>query len=208
LYKQLGIVAEDDYAEYGVRVEIPSCHLRPFNKSPCRLVSEDLEVGPLNWFGTIIPEDHSDLVISAFRSNEDRWRSEKVSFSVLKSIYIKNGGCAQSDRMGKLSFLLFNDRVSKEKISTFMKNNSLLNLLPEYSWLKDDLDNLENIIPGLCSKGYMYVPHIAPIAASVRLGDNLESEINGMYIAGESAGIRGILGATVSGIIAANSACR
>jgi len=207
LYKQFGIVADDDWATYGIRLEMPANALREFNKSHCILYKDNLEIGPFNWAGTIIPEDHSDLVISAFRSNEDRWRSEKVSFSLLKSIYHQNDGCAQADRIGKLSFLLSNDRVSREKVSSFLNRHSLLSLLPEYSWLYDTLFEIEKIIPNICTKGYYHIPHISPMPAKIRLGDNLESEIENMFVAGEAAGIYGIMGAAVSGVIAANSAC-
>jgi uncharacterized FAD-dependent dehydrogenase len=124
LYDDLGIISSDDYAYYGVRLEVGTNCLRDFNKSNITLYDEDIEVGPLCWNGTIIQEDHSDLVISAFRSNEDRWRSDKVSFSLVKSMYFPDDGSVQADRIGKLSFVLFNDRVSKERVKVFMNKSS------------------------------------------------------------------------------------
>ncbi len=208
LYDDLGIISNDDWARYGVRIEMPAVYMKDFNKSHLTIEKEDLEVGPLSWHGTIIPEDHSDLVISAYRSNEDRWKSEKVTASLLKSIYFDDQGSVQTDRVGKLSFLLFNDRVSREKIRTFMSGKSQLNLIPEYNWLAKTLTELEDIFPNLCNKGYFHVPNIDPMAAKIRLGTNLESEIDGMYVAGESAGIRGIASAAIMGAICADSACK
>lgn len=209
LYNQYGLVEEDDWALYGARVELPANMLKYMNKSHCILNNnKDLtKIGPFNWNGTVIPEDHSDLVLSAFRSNEDRWKTEKVSFSLLKAMYYPEEGCAQSDRIGKLAFLLFNDRVSKEKVSSFLKNKSILSLLPEYEWLSSSLENIEEMIPGICAKGYLHVPHISPMASRIKIGDNLETELRRMYVAGESARIPGILGAAVSGAIAVNNAC-
>lgn len=208
LYKELGITVSDDVARYGVRVEISSQHMKDFNKSHCSLLKSDLEVGPFSWNGTVVPEDHADLVISAFRSNEERWKTDKVSFSVTSPKYFQEKGVYQADRLGKLAFLLFNDRVSKERIKLLMKNESQLCLLPEYLWVKDVLVKLENLIPNLVARGYFYVPNIIPLPSQINLGPNLESEIEGLFVAGESAGVIGIAAAAIMGCIAADSACR
>lgn len=208
LYDELGIISSDDHAKYGVRLEISAQHLKDFNGSHCTLTKENLELGPFCWKGTVIPEDHSDLVISAFRSNEDRWKSEKVSFSLLMKSFFKDDGSVQADRIGKLSFLLFNDRVSREKVKTFMSGNSLLNLVPEFNWLRDTMLELNELVPKICEKGYFHVPNISPMAAQIRLGTNLESEIDGMFVAGESAGVSGIVAAATMGTICADSACK
>ncbi|MDP2685242.1 MAG: hypothetical protein Q8P20_09495 [bacterium] len=208
LYDDLGIISSDDHAKYGVRVELPAQYLKDFNGSHCLLTKDNLELGPFCWNGTIIPEDHSDLVISAFRSNEERWKTDKVSFSILSKRFFKDEGSVQADRLGKLSFLLFNDRVSCEKVKTFMSGNSLLNLIPEFNWLKDTMLEINSIIPKVCDKGYFYIPNISPMPAQIRLGTNLESEIDGMFVAGESAGIKGIAAAAIMGTIAADGACK
>lgn len=208
LYKELGITVNDDIARYGVRVEISAQHMKEFNKSHCSFYRDDLEVGPLSWNGTVIPEDHADLVISAFRSNEERWKSDKVSFSVLSPRSFPENGSYQADRLGKLAFLLFNDRVSKERIKTLIKEDSQLNLLPEYSWLKDALGELDTLIPNLLNRGYFHVPDILPMASQINLGSNLESEVEGLYVCGESANIKGLLSAAITGCIAADSACK
>jgi uncharacterized FAD-dependent dehydrogenase len=208
LYKDLGISTNDDYANIGIRVEISAQYLKDFNKSHCTLTRDNLELGPFSWFGSVIPEDHADLVISNFRSNEDRWKTDKVSFSLLSSQYFKDKGCYQADRLGKLAFLLFNDRVSKEKIKLFIKGESQLCYLPEYNWLKQTLEELDKVIPGLLTRGYFYAPNILPLVSPVNLGSNLESEIENFYIAGESAGIKGIGAAALTGTIAADSACK
>ena len=208
LYDDLGIISNDDYAKYGVRIEVSAQYMKDFNGSHCKIFKDGLELGPLCWNGTVIPEDHSDLVISSFRSNEDRWKTDKVSFSLLGEKYFDNEGSVQADRIGKLSFLLFNDRVSREKIKIFLNKNSPLNLIPEYSWLGETLIGLNDIMPKLCEKGYFHVPNIDPMAAKIKLSDNLESEIDGMFVAGESAGIKGIAAAAIMGTICADSACK
>lgn len=208
LYDDLGIISNDDYAEYGVRIEVSAGVLANFNRSHMTMKGEDITIGPLCWNGSVIQEDHSDLVISAFRSNEDRWKSDKVSFSLLKSVYYHDQGSVQTDRIGKLVCLLVNDRVSREKVRVFMKGNSQLNLIPEFKWLKEEIEKLEDLCPNIIKKGYFHVPDINPKPAEIRIGPNLETEIEGMFVAGESAGIRGIAAAAIMGTIAADSACK
>jgi uncharacterized FAD-dependent dehydrogenase len=208
LYDDLGIVSNDDYAEYGVRIEVSSGVMAGFNRSHMTITGEDITIGPLCWNGSVIQEDHSDLVISAFRSNEDRWKSDKVSFSLLKSVYYHDEGSVQTDRIGKLVCLLVNDRVSREKVRVFMKGNSQLNLIPEFKWLKEEIERLEDLCPNIIKKGYFHVPDINPKPAEVLVGPNLETEIEGMFVAGESAGVKGIAAAAIMGTIAADSACK
>lgn len=208
LYKDLGMICDDNHAKFGVRIEIAAQYIKELNKSHCTISSEGLEVGPFSWNGTVIPEDHADLVISNFRSNEERWKSDKVSFSLIGSRLFEDKGCHQTDRLGKLAFLLFNDRVSRERVKMILTKKSELSLLPEYGWLPEAIEKLEKVIPNLSMRGYYYVPNILPMAASVRLGTNLESEVDGLFIAGESAGLRGILSAAITGCVAADSACK
>lgn len=205
LFNELGIKYENDFAYYGLRFEISGQYLKDFNKSHCTFTSSDLEVGPFSWNGTVIPEDHADLVISSFRSNEERWKTEKVSFNLTKKVSFPGQGVLQSDRLGKLVFLLFNDRVSKEKIKMIIKNQSQLNILPEFSWLKKDIELIDGIIPDLINKGNFHVPHLNPIPVKVELESDLQTQLSGLYLAGESAGVFGIMAAALSGIIAADS---
>jgi len=208
LYDDLGIISNDDYAEYGVRIETSAGLLAGFNKAHMTMKKGDMTIGPLSWNGSVIQEDHSDLVISAFRSNEDRWKSDKVLFSFLKSVYHYDQGSVQTDRIGKLAGILVNDRVSREKVSTFMRGNSQLNLVPEFDWLRSEFENLEDLIPGILKKGYFHVPDINPKPAEIKIGSNLETEVEGMFVAGEAAGIKGIAAAAIMGTIAIDSACK
>ena len=207
-YKELGLITDNNSAKYGVRIEIPAQYAKELNKSSCVLNRKDLEIGPFCWNGSVVPEDHADLVLSSFRSNEDRWETEKLSFSVLKSMPYENQGVAQTERIGKLTFLLYNDRVNKERIKSFMKGNSLISLLPEYYWLKQFINEFEELLPVLIDYGHIHLPHIYPMAASINLDHGLQSDLPGLFVAGESANISGILGAAVSGCIAANEACK
>lgn len=205
LFQQFGIVENNDYAEFGIRVEMSESSMKEFNHSHCSIVKDDLSIGPLSWGGTVIPEDHYDMVISSFRGNESRWKSNKVSFNLLSKQLFKDAGVDQASRIGQLTFILTNDRVAREKVSTLLSKKSKLSIMPEYNWLGDAIEQVSGFIPDLKTKSYFHFPTLTAQASKVRLGTNLSTDMEGLYVAGESARIPGILGAIVSGIIAGES---
>ena len=99
-------------------------------------------------------------------------------------------------------------RIGREKVRVILKNTSQLSVLPEYDWLVECLTELTDIIPSLPTKAYFHAPDILPMASQIRLGTNLESEVDNLFIAGESAGIRGIAAAAITGTVAMDSACK
>lgn len=204
VYKEFGLTMDDDVATYGVRCELPEENLKEFNHAHMSIFKDNLEIGPLSWNGTVIPEDHADVVISAFRSNEDRWKTDNVSFSVLSSRSFPKEGVYQMDRLSKLAFLLFNERVSREKIKLLYKKDNILNMIPEYQWIKDTITELEELMPGLIAYGSYHVPNILPLIPPILLGENLETEVDGLFAAGESCGLIGLLTAAMTGMVAAD----
>lgn len=205
LYKQFGIIKNNDIAKFGIRIEVDETVFKDFNNSTCSLINNDIEIGPFNWQGTIIPEDHIDMANSAFRSNENRWKTNKVSFCLIGNKKYSKAGFEQTDRLGKLTFVLTNDRISKEKISALFADKSKISVMCEYNWLKEEINKFAIIVPEIISKGYFHVPTIKPLVPKIKLKKDLESEIEGMYIAGESSGIMGIISAACTGIICADS---
>lgn len=208
LYKNLGIVENNDKAKFGVRLEISSSYMKDFAKSNCTITKDNIELGPLCWEGTVIPEDHGDLAISAFRSNENRWHTDKVSFNLIGDIDFPGQGCEQIDRLGQLTFVLTNDRIMKEKVSTFLNKKSTISIMKEYDWLHNAINGVSEFMPEILTKGNFHVPTIIPAAASINLSNTLESDVEGMYVVGESAGVHGILAAACLGLSAADSVCK
>ena len=208
LYASLGIIDNNDFARFGIRMEISSDYMKDFNKSNCSLIKDDLEIGPLSWFGTVIPEDHTDLAISSFRSNEMRWKTDKVSFNLIGNRNFPNNGFEQTDRLGKLVFILANDRVIKERISSILSDKSKISILPEYNWMKKTIMEFSSVIPEIITKGYFHVPTIIAMPPKINISKNLETEIDGMFVAGESAGVPGLLSAALMGLICADSVCK
>ena len=209
LFANFGIIDNNDIARFGIRIETSSTNMKEFNRSNCTITKGDgLELGPFSWYGTVIPEDHLDVAISAFRSNENRWKSDKVSFNLIGNRPFPGTGFEQTDRIGKLTFVLANDRIIKERVSTIIAGKSKISIIPEYEWLKETLTDLGNVIPEIMAKAYFHVPTINPLAPKINIGSNLETEVDGMFVVGESAGIHGILSAGITGVLAADAVCK
>lgn len=209
LYSSFGIIDNNDIARFGIRVETNSNIMKDFNRSNCTITKgDDLEIGPLSWYGTVIPEDHLDMAISAFRSNENRWKTDKVSFNLIGSRPFPSAGFEQTNRIGGLTFVLANDRIIKERVSSILNGKSKISIIPEYDWLKEVLTDFALVVPEIATKAYFHVPTITPMAPRINIGDNLETEVDGMFVAGESGGISGILSAGIMGIACADAVCK
>ncbi len=209
IFTKFGIVENNDYAKFGIKVEMNSGNMKEYNKSNCTLLKQnDLEIGPFSWNGTVIPEDHLELAITTFRSNENRWKSDKVSFSIIGNRYYPNKGFEQTNRLGNLTYVLSNDRILKERVSTIVQKKSKISVLDEYLWLIDTLQELSGIMPDIITKAYFHVPTILPKAPLINLGTNMESEVPGMFVVGETAGINGLLAAAVMGAAVGDTVCK
>lgn len=209
VFNNFGLIEENDTARFGIRVEMPAHMLKDFNKSNCQMTKGNINIGPLAWFGSVVPEDTTDAAISAFRSNENRWKTDKVSFQFIGNIHAPNSGFEQTDRIAKLTFLLANDRIIKEKVSSILnKKNKIISIIPEYNWLSEAIKDFSHIVPEVLTKAYFHIPTIVPLAPGINIGNNLATEVDGMFVAGESAGIIGLYAAAMMGVISATAACK
>jgi uncharacterized FAD-dependent dehydrogenase len=209
LFKSFGIIENNDTAKFGIRVETTADSMKEFNKSNCTITKgNELEIGPLSWGGSVIPEDHVDVAISSFRGNENRWKTDKVSFSLIGNRTFLNNGCEQTDRIAKLTFVLSNDRITKEKVNNIINERSKISIIPEYDWLRSTIQELDPLMPCLLSKAYFHVPTITPLAPKINIGSNLETDIEGMFVAGESAGVIGLLSAATMGLMSVDFMCQ
>jgi len=105
-------------------------------------------------------------------------------------------------------FVLCNDRIIRERVSHILTGNAKVSMIKEYDWLKETITELSSAIPELMTKAYYHVPTILPMAPKINIGSNLETEVDGMFVVGESAGVHGILAAGVMGAIAADNVCK
>ena len=208
LYNSFDIISDNNTAKYGIKIEANANLFKEWNKSTCSLLSENIEVGPFSWYGTVMPEDHIDLAITSFRSNETRWETREVSFNLIGNIEFPNNGFEQTNRIGQLTFILSNDRIAKERLTNILLNKSRVSIMPEYNWLPEKIEKLKEFMPDIVNRGYFYVPTILPLAPNVKISNSMQLDVSNMFVAGEASGQTGILTAILTGIIAADSACK
>lgn len=69
----------------------------------------------------------------------------------------------------------------------------------------ESLEILDNILPGInAGSNFLYAPEIKLRGSKIRTDQNLETEVAGLFVAGDGAGVSGnIVGAAATGIIAA-----
>lgn len=210
LYNHFNLNVSDNVARFGIKAEIPSQYMKEFNRSHCSFIKEGLEIGPLNWGGTVVPEDHADMVISSFRANEKRWTkgTKKVIFDIIMDRPFPGSGIYETERLAKLIFLQFNDRIGREKVKTIIKNETPFYQIPECDWIKDVVNELDKLFPTLISRGYYHAPSVNTVYKLTNINKNMETDEEGLFVAGESAGIKGILGAAISGAFAIDGALK
>lgn len=208
LFANFGILNEDNYAKFGITIELSGQYMKDFNKSHCVFENDEMTIGPIYWNGTLIQEDHADFTTSAFRGNENRWKSDKTFIPIIKQVYFEDEGCYQTDRVAKLAFVLSNDRVGRERVKNIFNKTSMISPIPEYNWLEKEITNLLDIFPQIINRGYVHYPTIIPMFTDINIGNNMETEVDGLFVAGESAGVSGIVSAAITGAIAGDEVCR
>lgn len=205
LFRDLDILQSDNTAKFGVTIEIAAQYVKNFNKSHCILSRDNLLIGPLSWNGSVIQEDHVNLTTAAFRSNEARWKTDKLFFSLIGYHDFPGEGCKQTDRIAQLSFLLAGERVGREKVRSIIRKSSQISMIPEYNWLIPAIEELDEIIPNIINRGFFHYPDILPLTSRINIKNNLETDIDGLFVAGENTGVKGILSAALTGGIAADN---
>ncbi len=73
--------------------------------------------------------------------------------------------------------------------------------------IMDALEQLDKVIPGVADDStLLYAPEIKFYSLKIKVSSEMETNISGIYVIGDGAGIsRGIVGAAVTGLIAAES---
>lgn len=219
LFNKFNLIKENSKAKIGIRIEADEQSLKDLNKCCCTITdpSSNIKMGPFLFGGTVIPEDHCDLAISAFRSNETRWVSEKTSFELIKELDFAGKGYEQTERIAKIIFILSNDRILKERLSTITSGKTRLAIIDEFNlklntdkeivskgWLIEAVEQVAKIFPDIIESSYFYVPTISTILPKINISSNLETDVKNLYVAGESSGIQGILSAAMMGAAVAD----
>lgn len=205
IFYQLNLVKEDDYCSFGFKGEISTSYLKDWNHSHCTIAKDNITIGPLSWNGSQVPEDHGDIVLANFRENEARWHSEKVHFSIYMKSKFEGKGIEQLERLSKLAYILGDNRVYKGKVKEYLGGNFDLRHVPEYFWVKEQMNELNKLIPAFTEKASFYVPDIHLSIPNININKDFSTDVKGLYIAGEVSGVHGLLSAMLSGTVVAQN---
>ncbi len=135
------------------------------------------------------------------------------AFSVASIANILGGGKPIIQRLGDLKRGRRSTwkRIEKSNVSPTFKNvvpGDIAMAFPNRIVVDiiEGLEALNQVIPGVASDStLLYAPEIKLYAMRADVNQGMETPVNGLYVAGDGAGVsRGIVGAAATGIIAAN----
>ena len=184
-----------------------------------------------NFGGFVALENYQDFVCVNGHAYMDR-KSENANFAFLSKVVLNDpveDNQAYGESIGKLATLIgggkpilqrYGDlkrgrrstwnRVRNSYIDPTLKNvtcGDIAMALPEriLSNIIDGLQQLNQVVPGVANDETMlYAPEIKFFATQVETDDNLETDIKGLFMAGDGPGVAGnIVSATATALIPA-----
>ena len=186
--------------------------------------------------GFVSLENYQDFVCVNGHAFRDK-KSENTNFAFLSKVVLTEPVTDNQDygvSIGKLASLIgggkpllqrFGDlkrgrrstwhRVRKGFIEPSMKNvvcGDIAMALPEriLTNVMEGLEKLNCVVPGVSNEEtLLYAPEIKFFATQVKTSDDLETEIQGLYVAGDGPGVAGnIVAASATGLIPAKAICQ
>lgn len=186
-----------------------------------------------NYGGFISIENYQDFVCVNGHANMDS-KSENTNFAFLSKVILTEpvtDNQAYGEAIGYLATLIgggkpilqrFGDlkrgrrstwqRIKNSYIEPTLKNvvcGDIAMALPEriVTNLTEGLESLNRVIPGVANdETLLYAPEIKFFATQVETSNDLETKINGLYVAGDGPGVAGnIVSASATGLIPAKA---
>lgn len=138
----------------GVRVELANRFLIVDDlESEFNSAHDTTKIFDIYQEGKITVEKKDSMLIARGAKNEKN-STGLVNFSVM--VEVVNG--EEIKRVVQIINVLGNDRLIREKVSTFVNGKSSLNAIPEMNELKKAFINLDSILPGFLKAGWYYAP--------------------------------------------------
>jgi uncharacterized FAD-dependent dehydrogenase len=186
-----------------------------------------------NYGGFIAQENYQDFVCVNGHAYMDK-KSENTNFAFLSKVVLNEpvtDNQAYGESIGRLATLIgggkpilqrFGDlkrgrrstwnRIRNSYIEPTLKKvvcGDIAMALPEriLTNLVEGLEKLNQVVPGVANdETLLYAPEIKFFATQVECGENLETAIGGLYVAGDGPGVAGnIVSAAATGLIPAKS---
>lgn len=107
----------------------------------------------IHYNGKITVEKVNSVVVAKGEKNK-KGKTGLVNFAVMSPLESQQ----EVIRIVQIINVLGNDKLIKERVSTFVSGKSLLNSIPELSPIKSAFKDMEEIIPGFVKAGWYYAP--------------------------------------------------
>jgi len=136
----------------GVRVESSNVTIgdTALLESTCSRAS----VSGIHIEGRVVMEKPSGMIVARGKIDGKSAGDNLVNFALMAPA----GSKANALRFVKIINVLGNDKLIKERVSTFMNEESVLNEIPELSFLMNAFAEIDDKFPGFVSSSWYYAP--------------------------------------------------
>lgn len=145
----------------GFRIELPSKYYNSIllAESKFNKISKNVKITDVCNNGYTFCEKLDDMVIVCKKTHNELGYSPSgfVCFSLLAET---KDNKKNIERVIKIINVLGNDKIIKEKTTSFMSNASLLCHIPEIVSLKDSILEINKLIPNFIKISYYYSPDV------------------------------------------------
>lgn len=202
--KDINLEYTDDSFDLGIRLEFPHNLVREIadKSSIFRLNFDEYRTTAISSFGTVEMENVDEFKTSNARSITGK-HTLYSSFGLLKTF-------AQPDALNKvlrlvqMANVLADGQLLKEPVSRLLNDTSILSPIEEYASLKPGIKKILEILPEIASRCSFYAPEARLNSVKFKLSNDMETNISGMYIAGDMSGHTKSFGQSAcSGLLAA-----
>lgn len=202
--KQLDLQYNDLQFDLGVRLEFPHQLIKTYTdkNSNFRLRWDNYRTTIPSVRGTVEMENVFDFKTSNGRSISGK-STHLSSIGLLKTFNAVDA-FQKSSQLIQIANVLGDEQLLKEPINKILSKESILSPIKEYDSLRDGISKIVNLFPGLSNRCYLYIPEARLNTLKFDLSKNMETNIKGLYVAGDMSGrTNSFVQSACSGLIAA-----
>lgn len=200
--QSLKINYNSDSYDLGIRLEFPEKVLSELSSSNFRVSFGDYKTSTVICRGIVEMENVDDFKTSNARVISGK-TTHNASICLLKT-FKSTTPLKDVLRLVKIANVLADEQLLREPASKWLADTSILSPIPEYSSLKDGLEQIFRLFPLARKRTMVYAPEARLNTVKFQLSKDMESSIGGLYIVGDMSGhTSSFAQAGCSGIVAA-----
>lgn len=200
--QSLKVDSTADSYELGVRIEFPEKAISHLSSSNFRVSFGDYRTSVITCRGTVEMENVDDFKTSNIRIISGK-PSHNASVFLLKRFSSKTP-LKDVTRLVKIANVLADEQLLREPASKWLSDTSVLSPVPEYSSMKEGLENFFKLFPLAKKRAVIYAPEARLNTVKFELSKDMQTSVEGLYIVGDMSGqTNSFAQAGCSGILAA-----